>query len=65
MARIAVSKDNTTPLIEIVTWFCLVVSILTVISRLGTKHYVLHRFNLDDYSIFISLVYLQTASIAE
>ena len=59
MARLVITKDNATPLVEILTWLCLTVTILTVMARLITKHYVLHRFDLDDYLIFFSLVYLR------
>lgn len=56
MSRAVITKDNATPLIEVLTWFSLIVSILAVIARLTTKRYLLHRFDLDDYFIFLSLV---------
>ena len=56
MARPAITKDNLSPLVEIVIWFCLVLVILTVLVRLMTKRYFLHRFELDDFFCFISLV---------
>ena len=58
MARAAITKDNLSPLMEIVVWFCLVLVILTVLVRFMTKHYFLHRFELDDFFCFISLVWL-------
>ncbi|CAD6583794.1 MAG: hypothetical protein ASARMPRED_001505 [Alectoria sarmentosa] len=62
MAQLVITKDNATPLIEIATWFCLTVTILTVIARLITKHYTLRHFNLDDYFISISLVFTSAQS---
>ena len=56
MARTAITKDNLSPLVEIVVWFCLVLAILTVLVRFMTKQYFLHRFELDDLFCFISLV---------
>ncbi|KAM0799249.1 hypothetical protein BDR22DRAFT_890461 [Usnea florida] len=62
MARLVITKDNATPLIEIFTWFCLTVTILTVIARLITRHYTLRQFNFDDYFIFISLLFTSAQS---
>ena len=56
MARPAITKDNLSPLVEIVIWFCLVFAILTALVRFLTKRYVLHKFELDDIFCFISLV---------
>ena len=58
MARAAITKDNLSPLVEVVVWFCLVLAILTVLVRFMTKHYFLHRFELDDFFCLISLVWL-------
>ena len=58
MTRVAITKDNVSPLLEIFIWFCLVVSLITVLVRFVTKRYILHRIDLDDYSIAISLVWI-------
>lgn len=58
MVRLAVTRDNMSPLLEILVWFCMVVSLLTVIVRLMTKRYILRRVDLDDYFICISLVWV-------
>jgi len=55
--RVAVTKDNVSPVVETLIWFCLVVCILTVLVRLTIKRYILRRFDLDDYFICISLVW--------
>ena len=57
MARLTITKDDVSPLLEIFIWFCLVISILTFIIRIVTKRYMLRRVDLDDYLIFISLVW--------
>ena len=56
MARVAITKDNLSPLLEIFIWFCLTVSLLTAFVRFATKRYILHRIDLDDYLILVSLV---------
>lgn len=56
MSRLVITKDNLSPLLEILIWFCLVVSLVTAIVRFVTKRYIVHRIDLDDYSILISLV---------
>ena len=56
MTRVAITKDNLSLLLEILIWFCLTVSLLTVLVRFVTKRYILHRFDLVDYLILISLV---------
>ena len=56
MTRVAITKNNLSPLLEILIWFCLVISLLTVLVRLVTKRYMLHRVDLDDYLIFVSSV---------
>lgn len=56
MARPAITKDNLSPLLEIVIWFYLVVAILTALIRFLTKRYVLHKFELEDLFCFVSLV---------
>ena len=56
MTRLTITKDNLSPLLEILIWFCLTVSLLTVLVRFVTKRHFLHRFDLDDYLILISLV---------
>ena len=56
MARVAITADNVSPLIEIITWFTLITSVLTVLVRGGVKVRMLHRTNLDDVFIALSLV---------
>lgn len=56
MTRVAITKDNLSPLLEIFIWLCLVISVITVLVRLATKRYTVQRVDLDDYLIFASLV---------
>ena len=56
MARVAVAKDNVSPVVKTLIWFYLVVCILTVLVRLTIKRYILRRFDLDDHFLCISLV---------
>ena len=57
MARLTITEDDVSPLLEIFIWFCLVISILTFLIRIVTKRYMLRRVDLDDYFIFTSLVW--------
>jgi len=56
MARVTITKDNLSPLLEILIWFCLIVSLLTVLVRFVTKRYFVHKIDLDDYFILVSIV---------
>lgn len=56
MTRATITKDNVSPLLAILIWYFLVVSLLTVLVRLATKRYIVHRIDLDDYFLFISVV---------
>lgn len=58
MTRVAITKDNLSPLLEIFIWLCLVISVITVLVRLATKRYTVQRVDLDDYLIFVSLVWI-------
>lgn len=51
-----VSDTNKTPLIEVLTWFLLIASILSVIARAFTKAAVIHFASLNDYLVSTSLV---------
>ena len=56
MSRRVISDTDLSPLIDIFIWFCLTVSILTVIARVVIKLKVLKRVGADDYLIAASLV---------
>jgi hypothetical protein len=50
-------KDNTwTPAINVTCWFLMVVAILGIIVRLGTKAWIYRKFTPDDYVIILSIV---------
>jgi hypothetical protein len=51
-----VTATRKTPAVNVLTWFLLVTSILTVLMRLGTKYWIFHRLSLDDYIICVALV---------
>jgi hypothetical protein len=56
MGRFANDPDRRAPILNVVNWFLLVVAILSVFTRLGTKLWMFHRFTSDDYLIVASLV---------
>lgn len=47
------SKD---PAVNVTTWFLLVVVILSVAARLGTKFNLFHKLTVDDLLIVAALV---------
>jgi hypothetical protein len=57
MSRLTITQNNLSPLVAIVTWFCLVISALTVSVRFMIKLWVIRKFNLDDVFIALSLVW--------
>ena len=56
MAREFISATSFGPLVEILTWFGLTTSLLTVFVRVGIKWKVIRRIGFDDYLIALSLV---------
>ena len=50
------SPDNLTPVINIITWFLLVLATLSVLTKLATKYLLIHKLTSDDYLIILSLV---------
>lgn len=51
-----VSAENKTPLIQVITWFLLAISILSVVARAFTKAAVIRYNSLDDYFVPGALV---------
>jgi hypothetical protein len=49
-------QDNRGSLVNILAWFLLIASSLTVFTRIATKWLVSRKFNLDDGMILLSLV---------
>jgi hypothetical protein len=70
-------QDNHGSLVNILAWFLLIASSLTVFTRIATKWLVSRKFNLDDGMILLSLVssaysnarfsyaYLQSLSVGQ
>ena len=56
MARVFVTDDNLSPVVQILTLFLLVFGILAVAARTSVKLVSVRRLSLDDYLIFASLV---------
>jgi hypothetical protein len=50
--------DTKDPVVNVTTWCLLVVVIFSVLSRLGTKFRLFHKFTTDDFLIVASLVRL-------
>lgn len=56
MAQAVISDNNLVPLIQIISWFMLVVAIFGIFLRALSKTYVIHRVGTDDSLVFLALV---------
>lgn len=48
--------DTWLPAINIICWFLLVVAILAILTRIGTKFWIYRKLTKDDYVIILSTV---------
>ncbi|KAE8373716.1 hypothetical protein BDV26DRAFT_271504 [Aspergillus bertholletiae] len=64
MGRFRYDKDRRAPILNVVNWFLLVVAVLSVLTRLGTKLWMFRRFTSDDYLIVLSLLFAIGGSIS-
>ena len=51
-----ISGDNETPLIQVITWFLLAISVLSIIARAFTKAAVIRYISVDDYLVPVAAV---------
>ncbi|KAJ5746114.1 hypothetical protein N7520_011296 [Penicillium odoratum] len=42
-------RETWTPAVNVLTWFMLVTSALSVLTRLGTKYWIFRKFTIDDF----------------
>ncbi|KAE8148356.1 hypothetical protein BDV25DRAFT_131303 [Aspergillus avenaceus] len=64
MGRFANVEDRQVPILNVTNWFFLVVAILSVITRIGTKLWMFHRFTSDDHLIVLSLIFCIGESVS-
>ncbi|KAJ5932280.1 hypothetical protein N7516_006769 [Penicillium verrucosum] len=57
-------KNTWTPAINVLTWFMLVTTILSVLTRLGTKYFIFRKWTFDDGLATASVVFCIAQSIA-
>lgn len=58
-------KGSRTAAVDVLTWFLLVCSILSVLIRIGTKLWIFRRLTHDDYLGILSLVGLPTRRLEQ
>ncbi|MCJ1370096.1 hypothetical protein MMC20_001308 [Loxospora ochrophaea] len=58
------SPDNHGPLINIIAWLAIVISVLAVLARMGTKWFVQHKVDWDDGAIAAALIAAVAQTIA-
>lgn len=56
MEQVIVSDLNRTPLVQIITWLCLVTSVLAFFIHAGIKIYTSRALSLETVLVFFSLV---------
>ena len=56
MDQILVSDSNRTPLVQIVTWLCVVTSVLAFFTNVGIKIYISRSLSAESGLVFTSLV---------
>ena len=54
--QVLVSASNRTPVVQIVTWFCLAVSVLAFFSHAGIKIYLVRSITIETGFAFLALV---------
>lgn len=62
--QVIVSAFNRTPIVQIVTWFCLVVSVLAFLSHAGVKVYISRSLTVETGFVFFALLFGSAQSIA-
>lgn len=63
MGRFA-NSDTRDPAVNVTNWFLIVVVVLSVLIRLGTKYWIFHKLTSDDYLIIASLAFCIAQSAA-
>ncbi|KAL5410030.1 hypothetical protein PMIN04_010799 [Paraphaeosphaeria minitans] len=61
--QVVVSASNRTPVVQIVTWFCLVVSVLAFFSHAGVKIYISRSLTVETGFVFLALFFGSAQSI--
>ena len=56
MAQAVISDNNLTPLIQIISWFMLVVAAFAVLLRVVSRLYLIRRDGTDDSLVFAAFV---------
>lgn len=54
--QVIVSDTNRTPIIQILTWLCLVTSLLAFVTHAGIKIYVFRSLKVESWFVLVSLV---------
>ncbi|KAF2819496.1 hypothetical protein CC86DRAFT_471952 [Ophiobolus disseminans] len=62
--QVILSDSNRTPIVQILTWFTLVTSILAFVTHAGIKFYVFRTLTIESWLVLLSLVFCIAQSIA-
>ncbi|KAF2278076.1 uncharacterized protein EI97DRAFT_373989 [Westerdykella ornata] len=62
--QVIVSDTNRTPIVQIITWLCLVTSLLAFLTHAGIKFYVFRALKIESWFVLVSLAFCIAQSIA-
>ena len=54
---------NPSAVVSITTWFLMVASVLALVARISTKMALSRKLKVDDFTIFVALVSMLSASM--
>jgi hypothetical protein len=54
--QVTVSDTNLTPIIQIVTWFCLATSLLAFLTHVGIRFYLFRALKIETWLVLLALV---------
>jgi hypothetical protein len=54
--QVTVSDTNLTPIIQIVTWFCLATSLLAFLTHVGIRLYLFRALKIESWLVLLALV---------
>lgn len=54
--QVIITDTNRTPIVQIITWLCLVTSLLAFLTHAGIKLYVFRALKIESWCVLVSLV---------
>jgi hypothetical protein len=64
MNQVILSDLNRTPIVQIITWFTLVTSLLAFLTHAGIKFYVFRALTIESWLVLAALIFCVAQSVA-